>query len=342
LECQGLDNKVVTVGDTGNRSFASRHAPAGTTRKGGIAAAVTLLVFTALIPTLSAEDVQDTVDSGGSGLRVALIQFAVEEDIYDSHGEFFREIHALVHEARTDYGAEFVVFPEYINALALLDNYDALVDRSGGAAVFLEAVTEDAPLPELLSDEAEADTPALRARWAAVARKHQIWILAGTSFVPAADGTVRNRAWLFDPTGELVYYQDKVFLTPVERELLRLTPGRVDRARPFTIENVTFGLTICRDGFFEEWEEPFGEVDAWLEIRANGEVWTPDVRRRFDTAMPERVGETDVETGLSTSLTGSFLDQIWEGPTHVVDEEGMPVYQSSVVNDTTITVISLD
>ncbi len=288
------------------------------------------------IAAISAEEQRD------SKLRVALIQFAVEEDIYDSHADFFREIHSLVAEAVNEYGAEFVVFPEYINSFALLDNYDDLIDEADNALEFLETATKDTPLRTLLWDEVRSDTPVLYRMWSAIAGEYRVWILAGTAFVPAADGSIRNRSWLFDPAGALVYHQDKVYLTPVEREILWLSSGRVERARPFTIEDVTFGLTICRDGFFDRWEEPFEDVDVWLEIRANGEVWTSKVRQRFDTAMPERVEETDAETGLSTSLTGSFLDQVWEGPTLVVDESGEPVFQSSVVAGTTITVISLE
>ena len=177
-------------------------------------------------------------------------------------------------------------------------------------------------LRELVRRRVRRYSDPLQRMWSRIADELDVWILAGSVFVEAADGTLRNRAWYFDPQGELVYRQDKVFLTGFESGLLGLEPGALAAARPVTIDGVELGLTICRDSFFDEWHRIFAEVDLWLDIRANGEPWSREVRRRFDTALPERVAQTPVPAGASTSLNGSFRGLLWQGPAFTVHADG--------------------
>lgn len=168
--------------------------------------------------------------------------------------------------------------------------------------------------------------------WSAVAAEHGVWIIAGSGFVPAADEGVYNRVWVFDRSGEIVYHQDKVFLTVFEREKLGVVPGSVSDAETFEVDGIELAVTICRDSYFEDWERGFNDADAWIDIRANGEEYSPAVRRRFDTALPERIARSDVPLGLSTSLNGRFLDYLWQGPAFVVDDDGKRVAQSPTID----------
>ncbi len=274
----------------------------------------------------------------GSALRIALVQVAVRESVYADRTAFTERLRAVLETAVVVGDAEFIVFPEYVNVFALLDEYAPEIRRSDT----LEQVITDAglrlPTPTILRREVRKETVAIRRIWERLAREYRVWILAGTAFVEARDSTVRNRSWLFSPAGTLVHHVDKAFLTPFENGL-RLTPGAVPSGAPFEIDGVTFGVTICRDSYFDVWEERYREVDVWLDIRANGEEWNETVRRRFDGALPERVAQTPVGLGLSTSLNGEFLELFWEGPAFLVDDDGRRVYQSPEIDGHRIVIV---
>jgi predicted amidohydrolase len=301
-----------------------------------------LVVLAGITPALPAED-----------LTTVLVQFDVDPVDYRSLRAFRARIAELIVEAKERYNAEFVVFPEYVSTFALFTD---VIDRTG------EIETEDLP-PEVRTvladpeprdgdlDEvhafvaaaAERESERIVSLWRGLARRHGVWILAGSGFVPA-DGEegVHNRLWVIDTEGDVVYEQDKVFLTEYEREILGVVPGEVEEAHPFEVEDVELSVTICRDSYFEAWEEPFNSVDGWIDVRANGEVWDESVRRRFDTALPERIARTDVEIGVSTSLNGRFLGLLWQGPAFVVGPDGERVRQSPVIDGDFLMAVELD
>lgn len=302
---------------------------------------VFLLLFVPL-PSVSGEESSDAAP-----LRVALIQASVAETDYVDHQRFGSAMESLVRNAVDGRDADFIVFPEYINVFALFDDFSREIAAADTVNDLSETIEDAGGIPTLVQSEAIDDTAMLRSMWAGLARRYEVWILAGTAFVPAKTAAaealpeVTNQAWLFSPDGTLIYRQDKVFLTPYEADQLDLAAGTVARARPFIVEDVTFGLTICRDSYFDHWEERFSTVDVWLDIRANGERWSPAVRRRFNTAMPERVAETPVEIGVSTSLNGAFLEHVWQGPAYVVDRSGRRVVESPVIDGDHVTVVTI-
>jgi predicted amidohydrolase len=271
-------------------------------------------------------------------LDVALVQYQVRPQDYHDLSRFEERVDAFVDSA-VEGGADLVVFPEYINVFALFHHLISEHGRidlsavpngvssalSGGGA---ETAVAAAEVRSFLWDYSVAETAVIRTLWSRVARRHEVWILAGSSFVARSGGELTNQGWLFDPQGRLAYRQNKVFLTPFERNVLGLSPGTVESAQVVSVAGYEIGLTICRDSYFEDWEQPFAAVDLWVDIRANGEPWTPEVRRRFDTALPERVEQTAVEHGVSTSLTGEFAGLLWQGPAFVVNDEGRRVREA--------------
>lgn len=303
---------------------------------------VALAVLAGVTPALPADEV-----------TTVLVQFAVDPVDYRSLTAFRFRVETLIREAKEQYDADLVVFPEYVSTFALFTH---LIDNAGRIkpellppelrAVLADPHSDDHDFEEMHAFVAEAAQrfgEQIISLWRRIARQHDVWILAGSGFVPA-DGNegVHNRVWVIDSEGEIAYEQDKVFLTPYEREILGVVPGTVDEAQPFAVNGVELSVTICRDSFFEEWEDPFGAVDAWIDVRANGEIWDESVRRRFDTALPERIAQTDVDLGLSTSLNGRFLDLLWQGPAFVVGPDGTRVRQSPVVDSDYLMVVELD
>jgi predicted amidohydrolase len=303
---------------------------------------VILVALVGLCPTLFADD-----------LTAVLVQFAVDPVDYRSLAAFRGRVEELVIEAKERYAADLVVFPEYVSSFALFAD---VIDGDGELET--EAVPPEvvAALSDLESAESELDevrefvasaaergSDRIISIWRGVARRNDVWILAGSGFVPAAEGEgVHNRVWVVDDDGRVTYEQDKVFLTEYEREILGVVPGEDEETQPFEVEDVALSATICRDSYFETWEEQFDAVDAWIDVRANGEVWDESVRRRFGTALPERIARTDVDVGLSTSLNGRFLELLWQGPAFVVGPDGERVRQSPEVDGDFLLAVEID
>ncbi len=149
-------------------------------------------------------------------------------------------------------------------------------------------------------------------------------IVAGSYFARAAGPAgleLRNRACVFDPDGDLIYTQDKVFLTEFEQDQLGLSPGRVEEASLFRVQTprakrlggAFAALTICRDTYHTEWEQEFAKANLWIDIRGNGTAFTPQQEQGFHDALPARLADSGVASGLAACLVGRILDLVWEG-----------------------------
>lgn len=319
------------------------------------AAAYTLLSFVLAVVSVFAEDFAAHEDGV---LHVAAVQAEVAAETYLDARAFESHVEKLVAEAERR-GAELIVFPEYINVFLLFEGYAPIIRRSstmdealgelasavGGTTTPIGAAplrgTPLEALQTLLRRRAPSVERTVRRLWSGLAREYRVAIVAGTYFAPIGEGSVHNRAIVFDDDGTLIHEQDKVFLTAFEDRVLDLEEGDLEAAETFEIDGFEIGLTICRDSFFSDWEPEFGGADLWLELRANGELYTEEVRRRFDGALPERVGATSAEAGVSASLTGSLLDFVWEGPSYVVDGSGRRVGASDDVRGSSVLMVEV-
>lgn len=298
---------------------------------------VAVLTLSSILLATMSVFAEDFVEHDDDVLRVAAVQVEVVEETFLDIEEFESHVEKLVAEAEHR-GAELVVFPEYINVFLLFESYAPLIRRATSmddALRELSAMVDGAPTTETLQALLRRHAPSVerivRRMWSDLAREYGVAIVAGTYFAPAAEERIRNRAIVFDEDGSLLYAQDKVFLTAFEADVLGLAEGDLHAAETFEIDGFEIGLTICRDSFFSDWEPELGGADLWLELRANGELYTEEVRRRFEGALPERVGATSAAAGVSASLTGSLLDLVWEGPSYAVDGLGRRVGASDEV-----------
>lgn len=96
----------------------------------------------------------------------------------------------------------------------------------------------------------------LTERLGEIARRHELWLVAGSVYERATDGRIHNTVPVLAPTGELVAKYRKVFpWEPHESS----APG--DRFVTFEIEGIgRAGLAVCYDGNFPE----FFRQLAWL------------------------------------------------------------------------------
>jgi len=146
------------------------------------------------------------------------------------------KLDALMHKS----AADLVVIPEY----AALE------------AAFVAA-------PDMLTPLEWRDRAADRAGdWVEMmrhmARRHGCHILAGSGPV-ATDRGVVNRAWLVSPSGAVVH-QDKLILTPYEREVLDMVPGQELRLIDTALGKI--GILICYDSEFPLQARALSEAGA--------------------------------------------------------------------------------
>ncbi len=284
----------------------------------GIFFTVTTVIFALISLTeLPAEPTVQTAqaDSSAAPLKAALVQYEVQRADYSSEARFAASVGELTAEAAAE-GAEIVVFPEYINvflaAVPLAEQLTAADSLPQILQLLQQRHGRPVSLPEYLRMQS-ADTRAIMDRvWGRLARRHQLWILAGSSFV--TEGTeLYNRAYVYGPDGKVAYRQDKVFLTPFEKETVGLSPGIIADARVFEAAGVDIALTLCRDTFFDEWNGQMKSADLWVDLKANGAEFDQQARQLFTEALPERIAETDVPYGATVCLTGRFFDLFWEG-----------------------------
>ncbi|MFI5014795.1 MAG: carbon-nitrogen hydrolase family protein [Hyphomicrobiales bacterium] len=157
-------------------------------------------------------------------LSIALAQYPL--DWFDGFAAYEAKLERWVEEAVRQ-GAELLVFPEYAGLeLASLAGHAA----AGDLRRSIDAVSGMLP---------EAD--ALHAR---LARRHGVFILAGSAPERQDDDAVRNVARFFAPAGGSGR-QEKIMMTRFEREQWGVRGGR-DLA-VFDIGAARIGVAICYD-----------------------------------------------------------------------------------------------
>ena len=251
-------------------------------------------------------------------LRVVGVQLEISPGLYANEETFSEHAAQLIEEVLREGDADLVIFPEYSGVFFAF--FDMGIDKLEGKSLtagleYLRKSRGTASLKEFfLSYPAEAT---MKRIWGGLSRRFGLAILGGTCFAfeDGAEGKeLRNRALLYDEDGELLYRQDKVFLTPFEKDIVGINPGSLTAARSFSIRGRKLGISICRDTFFPAWEKVFSDVDLWIDIKANGEVFDARQRDIFRRALPERLENLTDTLGMTVCLNGDFLDLLWEGP----------------------------
>lgn len=259
-------------------------------------------------------------ESGIPGLKVAAVQLQIDEELYSSVESFRRRISEVIAECR-QFEPDLIIFPEYTSVFIALIPYSSIIEKAGNIAGALEKIKKQEPLLKSFSDLFLLNSGLVErliySVFSDLAKEHGVNIIGGSYFAwkktKAEEVSLRNRAFLFDDRGSLIYLQDKVFLTEFEREVVGLSPGSMEDAAPFSIGERRIALTICRDTFMSDWEAHFAGSDLWLDIKANGTEYTPEEAASFMRALPARIGPAGVGAGITTCLTGKFLDLFWEG-----------------------------
>ena len=289
-------------------------------RRSSAAAGVCLVYLLAAIVAASGLDAGEAGAANESEvLRVAAIQFKIELSDLRSLAAFRSHVESLVMRSMA-FEPDLIVFPEYTSVFPALIPYYSLIRASQSAADGLSRIGPREPLIDGFRDlfllNSGLAERIMDEVFGALARRHGVAIIPGTYFAWSERGgeaALVNRLVVYDRSGQIIYRQDKVFITPFEDGLLRISPGVLERAEPFVLQGKRIGITICRDTFFSQWQQVLSSVDLWIDIKANGALYNQEERQRFLRAVPARITEGDIPYGLTVCLTGTLLDMFWEG-----------------------------
>lgn len=202
-------------------------------------------------------------------IRVGCVQQRTR--IYPTEEAFHEAVFSLAHELAAA-GCKLVAFPEGVGAmlaplfmpkplvrvLMTAYNEDAVMGgwRANGKRLlgrFVDTVSAGQDLAAtfngvLASHGAELRDAYVRV-FSRVARECGLYVVAGSSYVPdEATGRIVNAAYVFDPEGATLGYQNKVHLYVEDEHIC--TPG--DAIRVFATEFGGIAVPICYEGMFPE------------------------------------------------------------------------------------------
>ncbi len=160
-------------------------------------------------------------------VRVATVQFKQRK--VESFDQFIKYVRYFV-DVTSDYGADFVVFPEFFS-LQLL----SIANEPLSPVKAIESLTEyEKPLVETLRD---------------MAMKYNINIIGGSHPSKTEDGRVKNICHVFLRDGS-IHQQEKIHITPSEEYWWNIEGG--DVANVIDTDCGPIGVMICYDSEFPE------------------------------------------------------------------------------------------
>jgi len=279
------------------------------------------IMFLVLTAVLSAAALNPSYVSAQT--TFAFVQYEIDIETYAGPEVFKSDMKKIVRSA-VQSGAECVVFPEYTNVFLatfpFAEELAAVLSMEEGLLLIQSRFGKESDLRDFFLLQAPEVRKIMDNVWGGLAAEYNVWIAAGTAFASGNTDTggLYNRLYIYNPAGKLSYTQDKVYLTPFESGVIGLDSGNLKDSRTIEIGDIECGFTICRDTFFDEWEQLFGQVDVWIDVKANGAEFNRQTEELFRRALPERISQSDAAGGATVCLTGSFLELFWEGRSSII------------------------
>ncbi|MBF9016446.1 hypothetical protein HNV09_012560 [Oceanispirochaeta sp. M2] len=257
----------------------------------------------------------------GDELEVVIVQFEMSAEIVQSEEAYTSAMQKAMDAAMKDGDADLVIFPEYIGVFASLIPWFNYLEADRPFEEVWFSIQQTNPeirnIKELFMREAAPTDRYLNTIWGNLAKEHDVYILSGSRFNNEGNHLL-NQAVVYSPSGKAVYRQNKFFLTDFEVDIVGLSSGDIRKTGGFEVKNHHINLTICRDTFLKEWESIHDNGELWIDIKANGVEYTEDQVALFSRALPARLVKTDVPYGITTCLTGDFLNLFWEGESSII------------------------
>lgn len=207
-------------------------------------------------------------------VRVCLAQYEMRR--VRNWEEFEQQVEFFVTTA-DEYHCHFLVFPELFTA-QLFSMMDKTLDA-------IEAVKRLADMGDRFREMMKG-----------MAKRTGIFIIGGSHPAPVGD-ELRNVSWLFTPSGN-VYSQEKLHITPSERESWGLQPG--EDLKLFDTGLARIGIQVCYD-------IEFPETSRLLTLAGAEIIFVPfstDERRAYQRIRFCSQGRA-IENAIYVCLTGN-------------------------------------
>ncbi len=191
--------------------------------------------------------------------------------------------------------------------------------------------------------------------FAAAARRHQAWVVAGSILLPAwadpgpppppAAGSGKRRLWrrprpadppscvyntayLFDPEGQIVGRQRKCYLIELEGpQGLDICPGQLDGLAVYETPFGRLGIAICLDAFQDEVVDRLAELGADLLVQpsANPSPWTPQQQEDWlRGAARALLRRPQLRCALNPMMVGYLFDLEFAGQSAIFSRDPLP------------------
>lgn len=289
------------------------------------------------MPEASARQRQDR----GSRLHLACVQVELRADDYASEAAFWGRVEGWMEAIRRRAGRDgplLVAFPEDIgtfmvffghgdilrSATTLPEAIAALIRRHRMAVLLQRLRCRAGWVRALALALGERVERAYRRIFSEAARRYRAFVVAGSAVLPAPyrPCVTSNVSYVFGPNGELLGWQPKTHLTPIEG------PGKLDIApAPLTELKVIptsigkLGVAICLDAFQDAVIERLtgAGADILVQPSANPGPWTPEQQLDWKRSAWRAVRQwPQLRWGLNPMMVGELLGLRFEGQSSIV------------------------
>lgn len=178
-------------------------------------------------------------------VRVAAVQLLLRR--YSSLTDYITDMNRYVADA-VNRRARLLCFPAYTGMLPASFMPQFAQTMKGLQPQHETGMPDAAAFASALTYYSDAVFNAFVGTMSALAARHRIWIMAGSCLYFAQDN-LRHRAFLFDDTGAVAGYQDKLGLSAFEREL-GVEPGA--ELKVFSSPLGPVSLLTCEDANYYE------------------------------------------------------------------------------------------
>jgi len=289
-------------------------------------------------------------------IQLVAVQMKLELNDYYSRGSFEEKIKKLMKKAANKINPEFpvlVVFPEDVGLMLIAQgNEDALkavetikeAIKKMSMKYFLPVLWcrikyNISWVPALYYYHNKVIAETYFETFSMLAKEYQSHIVAGSLPLPHyrfSNGQVFyqeeplspeifNTSYLFGPDGEVVGYQDKVYLLELEQEEgLNLTPGNIEDIQVFSTEVGRVGIAVCFDGFKDDVIHKLREqnVDILIQPSANPLPWSKEQQQEWLEGSYKYVYELKYfRYAVNPMMNGVFLDLHFYGQSSIISRE---------------------
>lgn len=178
-------------------------------------------------------------------VKVSAVQYELKT--YKNLKDYIYDVNDYVEEAVKE-GSQLIVFPEGMgfSSISLVPMYTSIRNRLKGAVE-----EEKAEAMETVSDVLiDYFYEVYSTLFSELAKAHKVYIAAGSIYL-FEDDSLRSRAFLFDPSGEDIAWQDKLFPSADELDMGMLGGESINVAK------TSIGTVAMFVGQDDEFFEPF-------------------------------------------------------------------------------------